>query len=280
MATTTPTLSQFYHSLYLRNARSALKPKTRTEYERLFRKLIEPEFGNRKLHTFSRRRIMQWHANLAATTPYQANRALAVLSAILSYAEQLEEIAFNPARGIRRAPEKKRRVYLDREKLERLLHVIKFELEPEEGAFLLFMLYTGARPGEVKALRWEWLDDNGVFQLPDSKTGARNIYAPPPALAALSVVASAGERRTGRVFPSELNPTKLWRRVRRLTGIKERLYDLRHTFASEALSAGLSLEVIGQMLGHSRADTTKRYAHLQTETGVSAAAAVAERIGG
>ena len=41
-----------------------------------------------------------------------------------------------------------------------------------------------------------------------------------------------------------------------------RLYDLRHSFASIGAAGGLSLLVIGKLLGHSRAPTTARYAHL------------------
>ena len=45
--------------------------------------------------------------------------------------------------------------------------------------------------------------------------------------------------------------------------IKEaRVHDLRHTYASVLASAGLSLPVIGALLGHSQAQTTQRYSHL------------------
>ena len=45
-----------------------------------------------------------------------------------------------------------------------------------------------------------------------------------------------------------------------------RLHDLRHTFASRLLAQGVGLEVIGGLLGHTRAETTYRYAHLATGT--------------
>jgi site-specific recombinase XerD len=41
-----------------------------------------------------------------------------------------------------------------------------------------------------------------------------------------------------------------------------RLHDLRHTYASVLASAGLSLPVIGALLGHTQPATTHRYAHL------------------
>jgi site-specific recombinase XerD len=44
-----------------------------------------------------------------------------------------------------------------------------------------------------------------------------------------------------------------------------RLHDLRHSYASEAAGAGLGLNLIGALLGHTQAQTTKRYAHLALE---------------
>jgi site-specific recombinase XerD len=41
-----------------------------------------------------------------------------------------------------------------------------------------------------------------------------------------------------------------------------RIHDLRHSFASLAVSAGIPLHTIGQLLGHAHVATTQRYAHL------------------
>jgi len=54
-----------------------------------------------------------------------------------------------------------------------------------------------------------------------------------------------------------------WLQIRCAAGLDGvRLHDLRHSFASILVSAGLSLPVIGGLLGHSKAATTQRYAHL------------------
>jgi integrase len=44
-----------------------------------------------------------------------------------------------------------------------------------------------------------------------------------------------------------------------------RIHDLRHSFASVAAGAGMSLPVIGKLLGHSQPVTTARYAHLAAD---------------
>ena len=53
-------------------------------------------------------------------------------------------------------------------------------------AAVKLLVFTGARLGEVLALRWEWIDfERGEARLPDSKTGAKTLHLPPPALAYL-----------------------------------------------------------------------------------------------
>ncbi|MGA8921271.1 MAG: tyrosine-type recombinase/integrase, partial [Pseudolabrys sp.] len=55
-----------------------------------------------------------------------------------------------------------------------------------------------------------------------------------------------------------------------------RLHDLRHSFASILVSAGASLPLIGQMLGHTQVQTTQRYAHLYDDPLRKAAETVGE----
>ena len=60
-----------------------------------------------------------------------------------------------------------------------------------------------------------------------------------------------------------VNLEKPWLRIRQEAGLRDlRIHDLRHSFASVAANLGLSLPMIGAMLGHKKAATTQRYAHL------------------
>ncbi len=85
------------------------------------------------------------------------------------------------------------------------------------------------------------------------------------------------------VFPSRADPAvnrsaelSLWRKVRRVAGITDvRLHDLRHTFASHAVMAGVPLPVLSRLLGHAQMRMTLRYAHV-SDPEISAAA---QRIG-
>ena len=73
---------------------------------------------------------------------------------------------------------------------------------------------------------------------------------------------------------SDLQP--FWQRVRARAGVKDvRTHDLRHTFASAAVSSGQGLPMIGKLLGHTQVQTTARYAHLAAEPVKLATKAVA-----
>ncbi|MBX9804545.1 MAG: tyrosine-type recombinase/integrase [Alphaproteobacteria bacterium] len=56
---------------------------------------------------------------------------------------------------------------------------------------------------------------------------------------------------------------KAWKTIQTRAGLQNvRLHDLRHTHASHLVSSGLSLSIVGKLLGHTQASTTQRYAHL------------------
>jgi site-specific recombinase XerD len=59
-----------------------------------------------------------------------------------------------------------------------------------------------------------------------------------------------------------------------------RAYDLRHTFASIGAGGGLSLQIIGRLLGHTQSRTTQRYAHLADDPLREAAAKIGAVIAG
>ena len=69
----------------------------------------------------------------------------------------------------------------------------------------------------------------------------------------------------------------LWDRIVEEAGFTNlRMYDLRHSFASAGIAAGLTLGEIGELMGHESTQTTSRYAHLMEELGVSTATRAAD----
>ena len=85
----------------------------------------------------------------------------------------------------------------------------------------------------------------------------------------------AGRKKGARL----VNLQKPWRRIRARAKIADmRIHDLRHSFASVAASVGLSLPMIGTLLGHSQPATTARYAHLALDPVRGASDLVANEI--
>ena len=260
------------------------KPTTRSEYKSQWTNVIEPRFGNSKVEEISRDEVDRFHKGLRHR-PYRGNRILALLSHLMSLAEIWEwrPAGTNPCKGIARFKETARKRYLSGDEIGRLgtsleMLVRERKLPPTGANAIKLLLLTGARVSEILTSRWEWLDlDRNILNLPDSKTGAKPIYLSD---AALRVVDVQRECREGSefIFPSLTGAShlvgfqKMWLRVCAHARISEvRMHDLRHTAASIGIGQGASLAIIGRLLGHTQAQTTLRYAHLDQDPAMRAA---------
>jgi integrase len=223
-------------------------------------------------------------------TPAAANRFLNLLSHMFNTAEDwgLRAENSNPCRRIKKYEEKARERFLSPSELARLgAALAEAEARGESiytVAALRLLILTGARLSEILTLRWEWVDVPArLIRLADSKTGAKTIALSAPALAALeSIPRQQGNPYVicGRNAGEHLvNLQKPWRRIRKAAGLDDvRIHDLRHSFASVAVAGGMSLPLIGSLLGHTQPATTARYAHLADDPRLAAADAVAATI--
>lgn len=248
------------------------KANTAKEYEKCLINYVVPQIGNRKVQDIERPDISKLHHD-NRQRPYQANRVLAVLSIMFNMAEQwgLRPDGTNPTRHVKKYPEKKRERFLSNEEIESLIKVMDNRLaagleSPHVIAAFKTLLLTGCRLGEIQFLKWEYIQGN-AFNLPDSKTGSKKVYVPAAVLDILSDLARSPANPYVFIGTLDDRPVndlqKPWRRIRKEAGIDDvRIHDLRHTFASVAVSHGESLPMIGKLLGHTQAQTTSRYAHL------------------
>jgi integrase len=284
--TESPTIADLAERFLAEHAETKRKTSTALEYRRLLDRLILPTLGKRKVADATRGDIAKLHhANLAA--PYQANRLLAVLSKMFNLAERwaLRPDGSNPCRHVEKFKEQKRERMLSPAELGRLGDALAgYQGSPYAAAAVKLLVFTGARLGEVLGLKWEWVDfERGEARLPDSKSGAKTLHLPPPALTVLAELT----RLDGNPYvivgskpgAALVNLEKPWRAIRAAAGLDDvRLHDLRHAFASVAASSGMGLPIIGKMLGHTQVATTARYAHLASDPVKAAAAAVAGKI--
>jgi integrase len=157
-------------------------------------------------------------------------------------------------------------------------------------------MLTSARRGEVLGARWEMFDlEAGVWVKPSAHTKQRKQHRVPLSAPALQLLRAMRADATGPyLFPGRegrplTDVKRSWLAVCRRAGLAERatkrprpgggsarageavatvwrptarLHDLRHTYASILASQGLSLPIIGALLGHTQPQTTARYAHL------------------
>ncbi|MFZ5618833.1 MAG: site-specific integrase, partial [Pseudomonadota bacterium] len=152
------------------------------------------------------------------------------------------------------------------------------------AAAFRMLLLTGCRLSEIQFLKWEYVTRTHLV-LPDTKTGKRAIPLPDAGRKILDALPRNPENPF--TFQGEadgkpaVNLEKPWRRIRAKAGLDDvRIHDLRHTYASKALASGMSLYMVGQLLGHTQYQTTMRYAHLADAPVRDAANQVANALSG
>src|SRR6516165_8446047 len=240
------------------------------------KKHILPALGRKRLDSVSRADVVRLHHSMRAT-PGAANRCLALLSKMLNLAEQWGERpdGSNPCRHVEKYRENKRNRFLSAAELARLGAACQRceqdgTISPSFLALVRLLIFTGARLSEIQKAQWDWVDfETGVLRLPDSKTGAKLIMLPAPALEVLARLPRMEGNPyviTGEDNRYLVNVWKQWAILREVAELKNiRLHDLRHSFASVGAAGGMPLNLIGGLLGHRQTQTTLRYAHLAAD---------------
>ena len=267
------------------------KASTAAEVARIVEKRIKPGLGVIKITDLTRSDIKAWHQGMSAT-PYEANRALAYCSRMLSLAATDWELREdNPCIGVKRFPEHARERFFTDDELAKIgaaLSMAEAEDREAPGFIVLVRLLatTGMRLGEALALTWPNVDLAGrAIRLPAAKTkgGARTVHLGAAAVAILDAI----EDRDGYVIHG-LNPSKplpvstaekAWQRLRERAGIPDaRLHDLRHTAGTFAALAGANAFAVRDLLGHRTLAMTGRYVERAADMVRATADAVSSRV--
>lgn len=258
------------------------------EDRRLIEKRIRPELGPLPLEGVTRDDVLRLHLALKRT-PYEANRAVALLSKLFNLAEGdwgVRPAGSNPCHKLRRYKEEKRTRFLSAGELGRLGETLdKAEADGSESSAVILAIrllaLTGCRLGEIRKLRWEDVRlADGVLSLRDAKRGARDVPLGREAVARLRrterqgefvVLSSSGDREMG-----ESTLEAAWRRLRIKAQLDTRLHDFRHTVGTYAgAMPNTSAFLVRDLLGLKTMAMTDRY----VERNIDPLHAIADGVG-
>jgi integrase len=271
-------------------------PRSAADDRSMWQKLVLPRLSSMKVAEVSPADIDALHAAVSAAHPIRANRVVEVVRKAFSLANRWGWRADNPAAGVHRNREAPRARYLSPPELLRLSEALSSHPERVSANAIRLLMLTGARRSEVLNARWEMFDlEGGVWVKPSAHTKQRREHRVPLSRPAVELLRQIKASSVGPYIfagPRGKPLTDLkrtWLTVCRRAGLAElvptrnrrgqvlvgeggqpilaprptvRLHDLRHTYASVLASQGLSLHIIGALLGHTQPQTTARYAHL------------------
>lgn len=246
---------------------SKIRKKTWKEDLKAFRLYLYP-LAKLRLSEVTRSRVRELHTDLREI-PFSANRALALISKVFEFADEIEVWeGKNPAKKIRKYPEKARARFLQQHELGRFFDALRREPPQFRDLFMLCIL-TGSRKSKLLEMRGEQIDEaNRTWSIPDTKNGEDIVVHLP----ALAIDILRARPRTGWVFPSHgasghlVEPKASWTRIREASGLKDlRIHDLRRTLGSWQAMQGSGLPIIGKSLGHKSTKSTEVYARLSMD---------------
>ena len=299
---------------WLEMAAETLSPSTLREYRRLLEKIILPQFGSTKVRAIRPSDLDSFYARLrrrgVSGRPFSGqsvHHVHALIRRLLNQALKWGWIMVNPATNA--SPPRVNRPELEIPNVEVVTQIINFaeERNPDIACFLRLAAVTGARRGELCAIRWRDFDKHGMLSIKHSivdgnnseliekgtKTHAsRRVSIDPMTMVAVDAQRERCEARSKEcgskfsrnnfVFAGTLDGSLPWRphrvtlafgRLCSELGIEGvRLHDLRHFTATQMLAAGVPVKTVAGRLGHSNAATTLNvYAHAFESSDVDAA---------
>jgi integrase len=255
------------------------RDSTQDAYKRMIKLHIRPFFGQHdKVADVRFEDIDRLHRGVTKNAgPYMANRVASVLGKMFNLATRWRMRPDNPVKGVNRNNEIQRQRYLKADELARLIQTLRTHPDQQSADVVRLLILTGCRRGEALSAKWADLDlTAGKWSKPASSTKQNQPHEVPLSAPALTLLNRIQEQQTSKrqplgtfVFPGGgssghvVTIKKSWRTITRnaeLNGL--RLHDLRHSYASQVISSGASLAMVGALLGHHSPATTQRYAHM------------------
>ena len=219
-------------------------------------------------------------------TPYAANRMLALLSKMFNLAIRWHYRTDNPVKGVQKFKEHPRDINLTEQQVVGLKRSLDAYHNQNAADAIRLLLLTGAREGEALKADWEQFDLKlGVWTKPSHHTKQNKEEHIPLNDDAIALLRKMKPKKSGPLFPGKnsddarVTLRKPWVQICKAAGLstsvekqgKKRkitryrpnfhIHDLRHTYASWLVSNGVPLYDVSKLMGHTRMQTTERYAH-------------------
>jgi len=240
---------------------------------------LENKFGLLPLRRFNTMMIEQFQTEEIQNKkkPATINRYVATLSHMFTKAVEWDMVEEETLKRIRKAkllPENNRRLrYLSKDESQKLVKACEIHLKP----IVTTALNTGMRRGEILSLKWDQVDlKNGFILLDVTKNGERREVpinatvkdALHGLIRRLDIPYVFYDPRSGKPF---LDVKRSFHSACKKAKINNfHFHDLRHTFASHLVMAGVDLTTVKELLGHKTLTMTLRYAHLAPSHKVNA----------
>ncbi|MCX5806596.1 MAG: site-specific integrase [Proteobacteria bacterium] len=242
--------------------------------KKIFIKQLLDAFGHMPLKNFNTMMVEQFQTDRIqkGNKPATVNRLVATLKHSFTKAydwNMITETILKKVRKVKLLEENNRRLrYLSKEECQALVNACDAHLKP----IVITALNSGCRKEEILSLKWDQIDmKHGFILLDITKNGERREI---PINGTLRTTFEALPRRLdgGYVFFDPKNGARYQEVKRsfatalRKTGIRDfHFHDLRHTFASHLVMAGIDLTTVSRLLGHKSLAMTLRYSHLSPQ---------------
>ncbi len=235
---------------------------------RRLNKYIFPAIGHLMATDIKGKDLILLHNRISIKGHVEANRCLALISAIYNKSLEWELISCpNPCRSVRRHSEQGRSRTANQDEITRLLAVLR---DHPLGTIFLLCLCCGLRRGEASSIKWENVDlNNNKLILKKTKNGKdRVIFFTEEIKNRLKMEKS----HQTWVFPSTVTGSHIkhlrrpWRQIQyeaKIEGLT--IHDLRRTFATRLVEEGVKIEHVSAALGHSSVAVTQKYVHLSDQ---------------
>jgi integrase len=231
--------------------------------------MLKNTFGGRYLNEINPQMVERFKAErLKEVSPARVNRQLACLKCMFNRAIEWGKAKENPVKKVKMLKENNKRLrYLEREECERLI----VDCLPHQRPMVITALNTGMRRGEILGLKWENVDlVRDMIYVLDSKNGEKREI---PINSKLKETLSAIGYNPKSVYVFSKTNGLSYKDIRNgfAVALKNckienfRFHDLRHTFASHLVMAGVDLNTVRELLGHKSLAMTLRYSHLSPQ---------------